>query len=297
MQEIKTTTMWITPNKAEELLSKNTMNRAVKQRVVDRYANDMSSGLWKRNGETIKIAYDGTILDGQHRLLAVIKSGVSNVMDVTTGLDKDSIYTIDCGSSRSASDSLKIEGVKNYMQASTISTAFLSVVTSNSVEPYFSKTGNFVKPSVASVVNYFNDNRDYIERVAGMMSSKKYRIVLSVPMAALIYSAGSYVSDDDAMYFLEKMVSGESLNAGDPILETRRVLIEDMRSKTRKMPLGIKNAIILKAWNKFILGESVKYVRFRMGGSSREKFPEMIDYYGETINYFEALPHNGVIQN
>ena len=68
MKKIITKTLDITPDMAAQMLERNTMNRNISQLNVTRYANDMASGAWEQNGETIKIAEDGTILDGQHPL-------------------------------------------------------------------------------------------------------------------------------------------------------------------------------------------------------------------------------------
>lgn len=286
--------MVITPSIAQEMLSRNTRNRRVKDSVVDRYASDMRKGIWKRNGETIKIAHDGTILDGQHRLLAVIKSGIPLVTEVTTGLDSDSIYTIDCGSSRSASDSLKIDGVKNYSQVATISAAFLMTVTYNSAMPYYSRTGRFPKSSVAGTISYFNSNSEELEILASKIKHSNASAIVGLPVMDLIYCAGSHISKDEAEYFVEKMATGEGLNSGDPILETRNAILNAKASKSHIMPISVRNALAIKAWNKFITGESVKNVLFRRGGSRREAYPEMIDYDYNQIDYREALPTNGL---
>ena len=60
----------ITPELAHEWLGFNTHNRNIRQRIVTAYAADMTGGDWQWNGESIKFAEDGTLLDGQHRLAA-----------------------------------------------------------------------------------------------------------------------------------------------------------------------------------------------------------------------------------
>ncbi|MDO0930218.1 hypothetical protein QQY66_00225 [Streptomyces sp. DG2A-72] len=46
------------------LTEHNTHNRSLRPRVVAAYARDMHAGRWMDNGETIKFAADGTLLDG-----------------------------------------------------------------------------------------------------------------------------------------------------------------------------------------------------------------------------------------
>ena len=67
----------ITPEYAKELLDYNKKNRSLSKATVDRYAEDMRKDNWQQNGEAIKIDWDGNLIDGQHRLAACVKSGVS----------------------------------------------------------------------------------------------------------------------------------------------------------------------------------------------------------------------------
>lgn len=103
----------ITPEIAQVWLEKNTNNRAIRQMVVDRYADEMRSGAWKLNAETIKFSRDGTLLDGQHRLWAVVESKVTIQSFVARGISADALQTIDSGIARRLSDKLTFSGVKN----------------------------------------------------------------------------------------------------------------------------------------------------------------------------------------
>jgi len=73
-QIVKTEVVEVSPTKALEMLSNNIDNRKLKTRIVKVYANDMRNDLWVENGETILVTEDGSILNGQHRLSAVIAS-------------------------------------------------------------------------------------------------------------------------------------------------------------------------------------------------------------------------------
>lgn len=60
------------------MIAKNTSNiRNVNWRVVHKYARAMQMGLWQFNGEPIVFDEDGVLKNGQHRLLAVLESGVA----------------------------------------------------------------------------------------------------------------------------------------------------------------------------------------------------------------------------
>lgn len=65
----------ITPGFAKQLLELNPTNRPLSDHTVQRYARDMRGGRWQPNGQGIILTADGKLLDGQHRLAAIISSG------------------------------------------------------------------------------------------------------------------------------------------------------------------------------------------------------------------------------
>lgn len=102
--------MTITPQMAGQMLEKNIANRKVNQANVNRIASDMATGNYKVNGETIKISPNGEILDGQHRLLACVKSGMAFQTYVVYDVERETVGTIDMGKGRSVADSLNVMG-------------------------------------------------------------------------------------------------------------------------------------------------------------------------------------------
>jgi len=104
----------INPAKAEELLKQNTSNRRLNDAVVAHYANQMSNGTWPFTGHPIVIGISGRLLDGQHRLKAIIKANVSMPMLVVRGIENeaDAFDAIDTGKLRSSGDVLSAKGYK-----------------------------------------------------------------------------------------------------------------------------------------------------------------------------------------
>lgn len=99
----------ITPAIAAAYLEMNKNNRAIRKKVVDAYARDMANGEWVVQHQGIAFDVDGNLVDGQHRLQAVIKAGVPVQMMVTRGLEKNSVEGIDQGAKRSFSDVLTMQ--------------------------------------------------------------------------------------------------------------------------------------------------------------------------------------------
>lgn len=115
----------ITPELAKQYLSKNTNNyRSMSNSVVNAYATDMKTGNWKFNGDSIKFNKSGMLVDGQHRLAAIVKAGIPIQMMVITEIE-DNIVTFDIGKNRTANQIAKAEnlpiGVTNNATISAVS--------------------------------------------------------------------------------------------------------------------------------------------------------------------------------
>ena len=108
--------MDITPELAGRWLKNNFRNRPVKADVVAAYARDMVAGLWRPTHQGVAFNDRDELIDGQHRLLAIVKAGVTVRMMVTFGLpaktEGSEMTVMDCvdrGATRSVADQLKIQ--------------------------------------------------------------------------------------------------------------------------------------------------------------------------------------------
>ena len=112
--------MVIDPALATRMLEYNTNNRPASQGKVKQYAADMERGRWKETFECIQFSPD-RLIQGQHRLMACVQSGVAFPAWVAFGADDDTFDVIDTGKTRTSSDIFAINGVKNavYMAAAT----------------------------------------------------------------------------------------------------------------------------------------------------------------------------------
>lgn len=103
----------IGPSLATQYLERNRFNRPLSRAVVLNYVDALRAGEWLLNGEAIKFDTNGLLVDGQHRLDAIVRSGVAAQLVVIRDLDPEVFKTLDTGKNRSAGDVLAIKGVKN----------------------------------------------------------------------------------------------------------------------------------------------------------------------------------------
>lgn len=110
---MKTKVVLITPEIAARWLSNNSGNRRITPSRVSALASEMSSGRWILTGQAVQLDSTGRLIDGQHRLSAVVQSGVSVQMLVANGVDRSAQVVIDTGKTRSFSDVLTMNGIGN----------------------------------------------------------------------------------------------------------------------------------------------------------------------------------------
>jgi hypothetical protein len=104
----------MTPEVAKAILAHhNTNNRPMRAKHLTDLSREMRDGRWRLTGEAIIFGKDLRLLNGQHRLTAVVNSGVTIVTDIRAGIEEDTFAVIDRGKVRDAGDVLSIAGMPN----------------------------------------------------------------------------------------------------------------------------------------------------------------------------------------
>jgi hypothetical protein len=107
MSEMKSKVMMVDPALALAWLQRNIeTNRPLRPTVVENYADEMRRGEWHLTHQGIALDIDGNLIDGQHRLAAVIKANVIVPMMVTVNAPRASFVALDGGVKRTLADRL-----------------------------------------------------------------------------------------------------------------------------------------------------------------------------------------------
>ena len=107
--EIKT----VTPSMAESFLLENKSNRKINKQQLDMLIRTIKAGNWALTHQGVAFYDDGALADGQHRLNAIVESGIGCMMPVFYGVEKNikTVMAVDCGKLRSVKDSSAIIGL------------------------------------------------------------------------------------------------------------------------------------------------------------------------------------------
>ena len=109
----------VTPQFAQEALRHNGNNRNLSKVRVDLYKKDMKDGNWSLNGESISFYDNGDLKDGQHRLMAIAESGLSQWMVVVRNIPTK-VVIADRGRSRSTCHILEMAGYPSNLRQTNL---------------------------------------------------------------------------------------------------------------------------------------------------------------------------------
>jgi hypothetical protein len=257
----------ITPQMAKNLLEKNTSNRRVKDKVVLKYTRDMLNGNWLEDtGELITISKSGVVLNGQHRLISIVKSNTSHFMHVGTGLPDEVFKVIDTGSSRNPSDIFHIDGIPNSNLIPSIIYTYKRLIAGN--------TGsNSARESASIVLNSYYERPDFYQNVSKKTLSwyRGFSKIMNPSIIGGFYCYFETINVAMADDFFNQLCYANG-SVAKPIALLRKKLLEDKIS-TKKLTMPLKNAFIIKAWNYYRKNEMVKILKFDF---ETEKFPKAI---------------------
>lgn len=259
--------VWVGPDEALEWLENtNTHNRAVSQTEVDKLAGAITRGEWKLNGDAIRFDGNGVLLDGQHRLWAIVQSETPVQTLVVRGLDPESQHTMDVGRRRSLYDTLKINGHKATKQL-TAATSILFKIEQGT------PMGNR-GPTIDQGLDVIRRNPG-LEVAAQRADGWRQHVGIPGSVLAVVYHLAVDVDADDANVFFERLASGADLAESDPIFVLRRWAHRQSTTRARS-PQYMYLAMTIKAWNAWRQGRKIQTLVFRPGGATPEEFPGLI---------------------
>lgn len=251
----------VTPELASEWLGKNHGNRNQRALKIDVYARDISDGNWLFTGESVKFDWDGRLIDGQHRLEAIIAAGISVSILIVRGLDPAVQSVLDTNARRSAADALGFKGVAAH-RSYIAKHARIALARQNGYLQ-FSLDTSIPSYSNSEILDWYaaNMDADYSAAVASKLSTKT-----NVTPGALsyIFLALSRVDGDDATIFVNDIANLRTAGAGDP----RFALIRALESLSRERG-GNRDAaqiyLFFRAWNAWRGKKRVELLRLSGG--------------------------------
>lgn len=210
---IKSEIVRVTPEQAREWLENAGLNRKVRLHAVELYANEMRNRDWRVTNQGIGFDVKGVLIDGQHRLRAIMAADRAVDMLVVTGLPECARDLVDSGIKRTVGDQLRLaHGVQN---ASTVAAVCGALV--------YVSTGARVRMSVSQTMRVLELYRPEIDQVLSLQDTTIKGGATAPILGCFVFALKSH--PDPILDFVKRYKSGVELNEGSPVLAFRNLVI------------------------------------------------------------------------
>ena len=239
------------------MLAQNEDNRRVRREIVLKYAKEMTEGRWKEDtGETIKISKDGVLLDGQHRLLALVKSEKSIHFHVSSEMDSDIFGFIDQGAVRNGVDVFEISDIPRANVIPSI------IQTYSAIKGGLKQTTTDRRASIPEMLTMYNNRPEFWDDSSLLANSWYISFAKILPPSVIggFYSVVKEISHPDALSFMNQLCNG--IECCHVVSLCRRQLMQDRMAPRRVKP-NVRIIWVIKAWNAFRANNnSLKIIKF-----------------------------------
>jgi len=210
----------VTPDMASKWLKKNSNNRTVSKWVVQNYARQMRENKWQLNGEAIMFDTKGNLMNGQHRLLAVIEADATVPMAVGRGFPESVKDTFDQHRKRTAADVLMMHGIHSGNTVAAV-VRLLDRWDKGIRNATLMGAGQYNLTS-AEVLDYIKQDDMVLPAVEAYYNSKPAELGVSARVWSSLWVLTHRIDPAVADDFFLKLETGEMLPKGHPILALRR---------------------------------------------------------------------------
>ncbi len=239
--------MTITPELAQEWLSVNTHNRNLRSLLASAYARDIENNKWPITGATISFDVEGKLLDGQHRLTAIISAGKTIQSFVVRNLPLSARAVTDTGQSRTAADALRLENYNNSKQLPPVIRNLLQIKAGRI------GIGRITHSEIFALA---------IKHVA-IGNSITYcaasQVVSPSVLAAIHYAAVISDYGDKADEFATLLIEGLCTEKTNPAFRWREYL--NAQRKQRQVLVNMQMLGTCLAWHSFVAGKTKAFVK------------------------------------
>lgn len=242
--EPKAKKVFITPHEAVKMLDKNKHNRTIQGRYVENLARDITNDAWVLNGEAIKIAVNGMILDGQHRLMAIALAGKGIWTFLVTDLPPETQRSMDGGRKRTDGDRYRLE---SETHPALLSSTLGQIWRWDRGDRRWASNPS---PTLAEKDVLLAKNPDIRRSVeVARRTFTEYRAISPTPLA-VAHHLLSQIDPEKSPWFFQRLADGADLSTGHPVHTLRKRASNDRETKAR-VTSARSLAYIIRAWNAY----------------------------------------------
>lgn len=259
----------VTPELARSWMEKNIGNRPKYPSNTKKLVTAINAGKWKMTGDPIRFSASGKLIDGQHRLMAIIETGKQVPCVVMRDLGDDIFDVIDSGKPRGKVDVLSIEYGLPIDTSGVLSTA-----TSLAIDYARGQFGFGGKADKSELIVFIDQNSEIITSAEYAQKLPKTSSPTPRSIAAFFHFHATKKSEEDANKFLERFMVGAVNGTDDNLLHLRNLCTS---AKVIRRPISTTEVLwrLIKIWNAEQRGKPIKYFN-NTSVRKDESFPNFI---------------------
>ena len=201
----------MTPKLAQKYLSQNQSNRNLRRRKVAEYKRQMEKGYWHLTPQGIALSADGKLLNGQHRLQAVVEYGKPVQMVVTTGVTHGAQQYMDSAIPRRVADNLKMFDGEVSATRLVAAAKALQLFDTGLWEPV-------ILDDARKMIKKYRDSVDW------MNTQPSNQLPRSAYFFAPLIWLHHHGWGDEIELFADEMATMEGLTKGSPVIALHKAL-------------------------------------------------------------------------
>jgi hypothetical protein len=265
--------VFITPKMAAHWLAEHLgPNRVPSATTVKRYAEAMRAGRWVLTHQGGAFDEQDLILDGQHRFMAIVESGVTVQMMIATGCPRETFALIDIQRKRAASQFVTGKHATLIAAAARIIGPVTGAFASNDVRGGI-YDGAVENDQILNLIEAWPELAAFAPE-----ANRCYRTttISASPHLAILAMASRTRYGTEIDGWLQGLIEGVNLGDGDARrhLTKKYSSVRDRRMYTSSSRSGRTAAyhIICKAWNAHALHKPISLLRY----SEIESVPKIV---------------------
>lgn len=236
-------------------------NRRLRDEHIQTLAKAIRRGEWSpERGEPIRFDTDGVLVDGQHRLWAVIEANRLIWNHVLRGVDRVPFReTPEPKKQFSLPDYLYMHGVRREANAAAV----LRMIWMFKTHGTFKRLKHHGDVPWSEALAVWEANPELEEMVRLTLTASYRPLVASASLLAAVYWIFREIDANDADDFMKRLGSGVAESDNDPIIVLRNRMIrmkDDMQGGIAQ--LNMVGAYIIKAWNAYRDGRTISKLQY-----------------------------------
>lgn len=270
--ELKNVTVAIehwTVAKAKLALTRNKTNRPQSQENIVFISSAMKRKKFMFTGESVIIATNDDLMNGQHRLESLVITGEEQWFVTVRGVNPKAFAYMDIGKTRSAGDALSIENIVNPGSYAAIGKLII-LYNRGGLQKMSTRDNN--KKLMLSPA----DISDFVlKQHPSLTKSREYgfakgQILMSGNLLTALHFIFKKIDNDSACDFCNKFIDGKELEKNDPIFILREEFKAEIRSQ-RRMELEERLALVCLAWNAYRKDKKISSLKW---SADKDEFPK-----------------------